>query len=67
MVVDDDPIPSNLSDRMRNGLLMLDLDGLHEKDRATRLLLPCGPRSTQRLLATTFCHTCVRNSLPWRR
>ena len=32
-----------------------------------RLLLPCGLRSTQRLLATMFYHMCVRNSLPWRR
>ena len=38
IVVHDDPIPSNLSDRMRKGLLMLDLDALHEKDRSTALV-----------------------------
>ena len=38
MVLHDDPIPSNLSDRVRKGLLMLDLDALHKKDQPTALV-----------------------------
>ena len=38
MVVHDDPIPGDLAERMRKGLLMLDLEALHEKDRPTALV-----------------------------
>ena len=38
MVVADDPVPSDLSVRLREGLLTLDLGTLHEKDRLAALL-----------------------------
>ena len=37
-VVDDDPVPRDLSECLREGLLMLDLRALQEKDRTAALL-----------------------------